>query len=142
MNSYNFLSESNQYFSEADTLQFCQTKKYQVFAYKRLYLLSNNVDYLHIASDIFKNSTLTKLLADDSLFKNDFLVYKADLFYMIGKHFLFIDRSTSEEYYKGAYQIIMKIPKYSRDAQLMKILEEINELIFPNNDIEKYQFRA
>ncbi|MCD4714343.1 MAG: hypothetical protein K8R73_13765 [Clostridiales bacterium] len=142
MNSYDFLSESNQYFSEADMMQFCQTKKYQVFAYKRLYILSNNVDYLHSASDIFKNSTMTKLLADDSIFKNDFLVYKADLFYMIGKHFLFIDRSISEEYYIGAYQIIMKIPKYSRDAQLMKILEEISELVFQKNDKAIYQFRA
>lgn len=142
MNSYDFLSESNHFFSEADRVQFCQTKKYQIFAYKRMYILSNNVDYLHSATEIFTNTTLAKLIMEDSYYKNDFLIFKADLFFMIGKHFLCIDRLITVEYYTRAYQVIMKIPKYSLDAQLMKILEEINEVVFHKNDKVLYQFRA
>lgn len=142
MNSYDFLSESNHIFSEADKMQFCQTKKYQLFAYKRLYILSDNVDYLYSATEIFSNSTLTELLVEDSYHKDDFLKLKADLYFIIGKHFLCVDRQITVDYFTRAYQIIMRIPKYSLDAQLMKILEEIKEIVFQKKTKIIYKFRA
>jgi hypothetical protein len=142
MNSYDFLSESNHIFSDADKMQFCQTKKYQLFAYKRLYILSDNVDYLYSATEIFRNATLKELLVEDSYHKDDFLKLKADLYYSFGKHFLCIDRRITVDYYTRAYQIIMRIPKYSLDDQLMKILEEIKEIVFQKKTQVTYKFRA
>lgn len=129
MKSHDFLSNNNQYFSEADQKVFCWEKGYQLFAYQRMYTLSNNVDYLHLAMEVFHNSLLKKLIEGNTSYKLELLTKKADVLYLLGLHYFSIDRRAAIDYFLNAKQIIGKLPKRSLDAHLLDLSSKLDSYV-------------
>jgi hypothetical protein len=129
MKSYDFLSNNNQYFSETDQEVFCWEKNYQLFAYKRMYTLSKNVDYLHFAMEVFQNSMLKKLIEGNTSYKLELLTKKVDVLYLLGLHYFSIDRRAAIDYFLSAKQIIGKFPKCSLDAHLLDLCSKLDSYV-------------
>ncbi|MDW7661421.1 MAG: hypothetical protein SCL54_08410 [Bacillota bacterium] len=132
MKSHDFLSNNNQYFSEADQKVFCWEKGYQLFAYQRMYTLSNNVDYLHSAMEVFQNNLLKKLIDGNASYRQDLLVKKVDVLYLLGVHYFSIDRQAAVDYLLSAKQIIIKFPKRSLDTHLLDLMCKIEAYVQNN----------
>lgn len=132
MKSYDFLSNNNQYFSEADQKVFCWEKGYQLFAYQRMYTLSNNVDYLHSAMEVFQNNLLKKLIEGNASYWQDLLAKKVDILYLLGVHYFSLDRQAAVDYLISAKQIIIKFPKRSLDTHLLDLMCKIDAYVHNN----------
>ncbi len=132
MKSHDFLSKNNQYFSEADQKVFCWEKGYQLFAYQRMYILSNEVEYLHLAMELFQNNLLKKLVEVNTSYRQDLLAKKVDVLYLLGVHYFGIDRQVAVDYLLSAKQIIINFPKRSLDTHLLDLMCNIEAYVQNN----------